>query len=139
MSIKTPDARKFDLAYGFYVIMGGFGIDLPTSIRFPSGQGTLTSRGVMYLAQQGKFLDISPNTISDKSKATITTKGLICIQVTWMVLQCIVRKGAGYPLTLLEIHTMVHVLCALLLYTFWFAVSYECSYLCWEVSQAKLR
>lgn len=107
--------------------MGGFVVDvheMALSMGRTLSKVTITSHGTAYLAQQGHFLDISRETISDKSKANLIGKGLICIQVTWMVIQCIARKGAGYPLTLLEVHTMVHVVCALILYTFWFAVSF---------------
>jgi hypothetical protein len=124
----APHIPKSNLAYGFYVIMGGFVVDIhdiDALERYWSGppQATLTSQGMLVLADGGHFFDISPDAISDKSKATIIGKALICIQVTWMVMQCIARKAASYPLTLLEIHTMVHIVCALLLYTFWFEVS----------------
>lgn len=61
--------------------------------------------------------------IDDRSKANILQKALILIQVSWMALQCIVRKAQGLPITLLEIHTMVHVICALMLYLIWIHVS----------------
>jgi len=113
--------RKFNLTYGFYVIMGGFVVDY--HIGHESYRVTITSNAVTYLAEQGHFLDISPETISDKSKANLIGKALICVQVTWMMTQCIARKLAGYPLSLLEVHTMVHVVCALMLYVFWYSVS----------------
>jgi len=37
-----------------------------------------------------------------------------------MVLKVVARKIKGLPLTLLEIHTLVHVFCALVMYCFWF-------------------
>lgn len=76
------------------------------------------------MARHGHFLEITPETISDKSKVNAVGKGLVCIQVTWMVIQCIARKSAGYPLSLLELHTMVHVVCALIIYILWMRVSY---------------
>ena len=36
-----------------------------------------------------------------------------------MIVQCIARKVNGYTLSLLGIHTMVHVLCALIIYFLW--------------------
>ena len=102
--------------------MGGFVYDVG-NLRDDLSFVTITPRGVIALARQGQFVDISPEDISDKSKADIFTKSLICIQVSWMVIQCIARKAAGYRLTLLEIHTMVHVVCALTLYVFWWKVS----------------
>lgn len=130
MPASVTEIKTFSLAYGFYVVMGGFVVDIhdvDNLERHWSGptQATLTSHGIAVLAFEGHYFDVSPDTISDKSKATIIGKSLVCVQVTWMVMQCIARKVAGYPLTLLEIHTMVHVVCALLLYTFWFEVGYR--------------
>lgn len=113
----------FDLRYGFYATMGGFTVDVE-KLHNKLSRVTLTPKGVISLAKQGFFLDVSPETISDKSKANIITKALICIQVLWMVIQCLARKAAGYPLALLEIHTMVHVFCALMLYILWWEVRF---------------
>lgn len=112
----SKNTKPFDLCYGFYVTMGGFLVDVD-KLHNKLSRVTLTSRGVIALAKRNRFLDISPKTVSDKSKANIITKALICIQVFWMVVQCISRKAFGYPLTLFEIHTMVHVVCALTLYS----------------------
>jgi hypothetical protein len=49
-------------------------------------------------------------------------KIIVVGQVLWMVLQCIARTAYHLPLSLLEIHTMFHVACALLLYICWFKV-----------------
>ncbi len=46
-------------------------------------------------------------------------KALVVVQVLWLVGQAIERKVAGFPLTLLEIHTMVHVACAVIMYGLW--------------------
>ena len=102
--------------------MGGFVYDVE-NLRDDLSFLTITPRGIIALARQGHFVDISTGDITDKCKADIFTKSLICIQVSWIVIQCIARKAAGYPLTLLEIHTMVHVVCALVLYVLWWKVS----------------
>jgi len=57
--------------------------------------------------------------IQEKSKADLLAKGLVCFQVLWVAGQAIGRKLAGYPMTLLEIHTLVHVVCALIMYGLW--------------------
>lgn len=102
--------------------MGGFVYDVENLTNSFSLM-TLTPRGIIALARQGQFVDISTQDITDKSKADFFTKSLVCVQVSWMVIQCIARKAAGYPLTLLEIHTMVHVVCALTIYMLWWKVS----------------
>ena len=86
---------------------------------------TLTPDAVLSFARRGTFFDISSEEVADRSKADLIAKGLICLQVIWFLIQCVARKAAGYPLVLLEVHTMVHVVCALLMYALWLEVSLE--------------
>jgi len=83
----------------------------------------LTAAGVLQLARDGHFLRIPRSKIDDKSKADVIQKILVMTQVTWMATQCIARKIYGLPLTLLEVHTMVHVVCAVVLFALWISVS----------------
>lgn len=100
--------------------MGGLVIQDP---RLPFKYTVLGPQFVILLAQSGKFVRIPKWKISDKSRANVFQKVLVVTQVSWMVMQCIVRKAYGLPLSLLEIHTMVHVVCAFILLGFWFRVS----------------
>lgn len=84
---------------------------------------TLTAEMVEAFAKRGQFIKIDELEITDKSKADILTKVLVCLQVTWMLVECVARKIAGYPLTVLEVHTFVHVFCALVMYGLWINVS----------------
>ena len=114
--------EDFDLYYGYWVVMGGFVVDV-SDIHDTETRVPLNPKGVEFLAKAGHFFEMSKNRIADRSKTNVLAQSLVCIQVTWMLVQCIARKSAGYLLTLLEIHTMVHVVCALLIYTFWWRVS----------------
>jgi hypothetical protein len=87
-----------------------------------SGRLRLTPEGVLQLAEDGHFLEIPRSKIDDKSKADTISKILVMTQVAWMAMQCITRKAYGLPLTLLEVHTMVHVVCAVLLFVLWIDV-----------------
>jgi membrane protein implicated in regulation of membrane protease activity len=80
---------------------------------------------MLLLASQGHFFHPTRHTIDDKSKANILAKILICVQVLWMVGQVLERKVAEYPITLLEIHTIVHVICALTMYILWMRKPYD--------------
>ncbi|KAI9767689.1 MAG: hypothetical protein M1840_005561 [Geoglossum simile] len=111
-----------NIVQAFYVVMGGITLDIP------GGRRTLTPRGLLLLAREGHFIDIPEDTIRDKSKADILAKGLVCCQVTWVVIQCIARKAHGLPVTLLEVHTMVHVVCALSMYALWFRKPLDVKY-----------
>ena len=81
---------------------------------------TLTPSGLLFLAKRGHFIEVSDGDIRDKSKADIFAKGLVILQVSWIALQTISRKAAGYPLSPLEIHTLIHAACASIMYVLWF-------------------
>ena len=83
---------------------------------------TLSADGILHLAELGHFVTISEQDIQDKSKANVLQKILVVTQVGWMAVQCAVRIACGLPICLLEIHTLVHVGCAIGLYAFWFKV-----------------
>jgi hypothetical protein len=99
--------------------MGGFAVDtheLDNVIE----RLTITPSGVFFLLRNGLHCPISTEDIEDKSKADAFTKLLVCVQVLWLLGEVIERKVAGLPLSILELHTLVHVLCALLMYCLWF-------------------
>ncbi|KAK0735362.1 hypothetical protein B0T21DRAFT_367587, partial [Apiosordaria backusii] len=127
---KAADGYQFDLPYGFYVgVMGGLEVaveDIEPKHSDKAAPGTphsgrlrLTSSGVLQLAKQGHFIFLPEGRISDKSKADIVQKTVVMGQVLWMALQCTVRGVFGLPLTLLEVHTMVHVVCSLVIFVLW--------------------
>ena len=103
--------------------LGGFVVDV-SGLHDTLSRVTINTLGVEFLAKVGHHLQMSENQIADRSKTNVVAKSLMCIQVLWMLVQCIARKSAGYPLTLLEIHTMVHVVCTLCVYSFWWKVSF---------------
>lgn len=65
------------------------------------------------------FPDISENEIRDKSKASALAKTLVCIQAGWFCVQCIARLSQGLAISLLELNTFAHAICALLVYLLW--------------------
>lgn len=109
----------------FFTNMGGFVIETepkhPEQREFLRGSPTLTlsSKGVLFLAQHGLLPDVRRGFIDDKSKADFLGKSLAILQALWIVIQCIGRLVARLPLTLLEIITLGHVFCALVMYSFW--------------------
>lgn len=64
-------------------------------------------------------LNISKEDLQDKSKASGLAKALVCLQASWFCVQCLVRVGQALPVTLLEINTFAHSICALLVYSLW--------------------
>ena len=113
---------QVSLSYGFFAVMGGFEADV-SKFCDTADQITLDIDLITTLARNGQYLPVRTAEIQDKSKANALGKGLVCLQIAWMLVQCSARKVGGYPLTLLEIHTFVHVVCAVALYAFWLKVS----------------
>jgi hypothetical protein len=111
------------MTYAHYATMGGFCVEIE-QFHNALTQGTLTTNGLLFLADQRYFFELSTETIADKSKANLLAKSLVCLQVLWVAGQTIERKVAGYPISILEIHTLVHVFCALIMYTLWFQKPY---------------
>lgn len=107
------------MVYGHFAVMGGFVVDV-SHLHNSLSRVTISPKGVAFLASHGHFLSIPESTIRDKSKADILAKVLVCVQVAWMLVQTIGRKVVGYPITLLEVHTLVHVACAIAMYGLWF-------------------
>ena len=99
--------------------MGGLAVDV-SDIDDRLHSLPLTPAGLKLLAERGHSLEVSDGDIRDKSKADIFAKCLVILQVTWIALQTISRKATGYPLSPLEIHTVVHAACASVMYILWF-------------------
>ncbi|RPA82784.1 hypothetical protein BJ508DRAFT_413949 [Ascobolus immersus RN42] len=89
---------------------------------------TIRGRGFFQLLANGAFDELCirrriaekyANEIVDKCKADSVSKALVCVQVTWMVLNVLARKMTGLPITLLETHVVIQVGIAVLTYAFW--------------------
>ena len=98
--------------------MGGFVVDV-SDMHNTYAEMVLTPEAIIELASRGHFFDISRNSIKDRSKANLLAKGLVECQISWLVIQSVARSFVGLPLSLLEVHTMVHVACAVCLYALW--------------------
>jgi hypothetical protein len=122
--VDSNSTKKFGITYCFYAVMGGFMVDV-SDIHDSHSLLTLQPLGIVELAKNGHFFELSETSIKDKSKADILAKLLVCVQVVWMVIQCIGRKAQGLPISLLEIHVLVHVACALCMYALWIKVGQD--------------
>ena len=118
-------AEKWTLSLGFFGVMGGFEAEHPELVspdNYVHGNVfTLTPQGVLLLFELGLLPGVKTlkRCIADKNKADSLAKGLICFQAVWMLLQTITRKASGLPVTLLELNTIAHVVCAVVLYILW--------------------
>jgi hypothetical protein len=116
-----PNA-PWTLSQAFFALSGGYTIP-SSSPSLPNA--TLTTTGILFLLHLNLLPNVSPSAISDKSKADGFAKGLVCIQAGWFVVQMIARAAAKLPITTLEIHVLVHVVCAFVIYAIWFQKAYD--------------
>jgi hypothetical protein len=121
--------------HSFFANMGGYAIDcsdlddehryLPAARKGDQVRTreriTLSGDAVHFFAEHlpQSLPDISLATITDKSKASALAKTLVCIQATWFCIQCIYRLSTDLPISLLELNTFGHSICALLIYLLW--------------------
>lgn len=81
---------------------------------------TITPHGVLRLAKEGLFpAAYKSQTVKDKSKANALAKFLVCFQAIWMIIQVCGRYATRLPVTLLELYTVLHTICAVVMYVVW--------------------
>jgi hypothetical protein len=121
-NLSAATTKKFSMTYCFYAVMGGFVVDV-SDIHDELSLATLQPSSIMRLAKKGHFIKKYARKQSrTRAKPDILAKSLVCLQVSWMVIQCIGRRAVGLPISLLEIHVLFHAACALCLYALWINV-----------------
>jgi hypothetical protein len=122
---KTSDniAPTWTMSQAFFALSGGFAIPSSTFSLYP--RLTLTAPGLLYLARLGLLPPSTAEEVSDKSKADLFAKVLVCLQAGWFLVQCIARVAQKLPITLLEVHVLAHVLCAFAMYGLWIDKPYD--------------
>ena len=118
--------QAWTLCHAFFAIMGGLEVAfeerydwiLEKSVKGEKRR-TLTEFGWISLAKLELLPFINAETIKARSKADQLAKLLVCFQAVWMVIQVVARKAEGLPVTLLELNTLAHVSCAVVLYVLW--------------------
>ncbi|KAL8675470.1 MAG: hypothetical protein Q9168_000171 [Polycauliona sp. 1 TL-2023] len=121
-SLENPWSRL----HSFYANMGGFVFDLDDpylgnakSFTNRASRLTLTPRGVALLAACGYLPKISTEDILDKNKSDNLSKVLSVLQALWMLTQIITRLYSKLHITLLEVNTLAHIICAIIIYVLW--------------------
>lgn len=104
--------------------MGGFVFDLEdlgqdNIFTTKHSRLTVTPRGMALLARCGFLPKISKEDILDKNKSDSLSKLISVLQALWMLAQIIGRLIVGLPVTLLEVNTLAHILCAIIIYILW--------------------
>ena len=115
-TMREMGYSEWTLRHSFYANMGGFVLQARESTPFP-----IHGLHLSYLLEKG-YLDLPEITleeISDKSKANLLAKALVCLQTGWFVVQCFARLAGGLPLTTLELITISYVWCTWAIYAQW--------------------
>ncbi|KAF7869980.1 hypothetical protein EAF04_004764 [Stromatinia cepivora] len=115
---KASGKPNFDMVYAHYTMMGGFAVDV-SDLHNVLKTVTFTPDGILFLASIGLAPHLDKQEIEDKSKSDLLGKVLASLRGMWSIGQAIERKCSGYPTTMLEVHTTVHVVYALALYILW--------------------
>ena len=71
------------------------------------------------MARYRIFFPLTDKTIQDKSKADTLAKIIIGVQVVYIVALVAARQLEGLPITLLELHVFVHIICATTMFLLW--------------------
>ena len=123
---SAPNKLHWTTEDAFFAVIGGYAVRSDTF--WPSWDSetlTFTHIGIIELARLGLLTKADPETVSDKSKADVITKVIVCIQASWYLFQCIARAIQGLSVTLLEVHVLAHVACTFVMYYFWFYKPYN--------------
>ena len=127
VSVGTKDdPPEWTVVHGYYATMGGFVVELDseaasTILNTPLDHKrlTITPQGLQLLGECGLIPSIETREILDKNKSDGLTKAIVILQAGWMVVQSISRLAYNLPITLLEVNTLGHVICAMFIYTLW--------------------
>ena len=80
---------------------------------------TLEEMELLYSRGTIDFPDITKRQIEDKSKGDGLSKGLVVLQTSWFVIQCVARAIAGMVITELELVTLSFAILNGVLYFLW--------------------
>jgi hypothetical protein len=124
----SSNSQTFDISHGFLIVMGGLVVDMsrdPDRV-WPTwcDSLTVTPACVEQCFGRGLFDDVdlsflSKESIAGRSKSDYFTKLITSVQALWFCAQFFVRLGESLPVSLLELNTFAHSICALTTYCLW--------------------
>jgi len=112
--------------HSYFLIMGGF-----TLYEHGDPLRILEVDDLERLSSSGKveWPTITEKEIKDKSKGDYLSKGIVVVQTTWFIIQCIVRGANGLAVTELEVATLAFAALTGIIYYLWWnkPLDVECS------------
>lgn len=124
---RAPEGFEGQLGMSgaFFVVMGGF---LARTAENSDGRdkselhtAILTPAGFLWYLERGNIdpTSFDKSAITDKGKASNIAKLLACSQALWLTVQSLARFSSKMPITLLEIHVLIQVVCTSFIYWWW--------------------
>lgn len=95
MQINSGIEYGWTMTHGFFAVMGGFMLFEHNKDPEPR---TLDPFKLKEYLQRGEIF-ITEKEIQDRSNGDILSKGLVVVQTTWFILQCIARASEHLPIT----------------------------------------
>lgn len=109
---------QISILYCHFVNMGGLVVDV-ASIHNTIKKVVITPNCLVSLTKLGHFIHVSDQQIRDLDRWDTLGKSIAIMQAFWIIVQCIGRRGAGLPISLLELNTCVNVGFAFCLRLLW--------------------
>ncbi|TFK62327.1 hypothetical protein BDN72DRAFT_777191 [Pluteus cervinus] len=120
---KEKPELKWTTTHGHFVQMGGLEtIHLDGHREVINPEKLDCDFGAEYL-KNGRIdtneLQFPKNQVEDRSKGDFLSKGLVALQTSWFVLECISRFQQHLPITELEVVTLAFAVLNIITYAFW--------------------
>jgi len=126
------DRSGLGMDVAFFVGMGGFVLEpepegdalisTGSGAPSPTDKKVLTPAGFLKCFSQGEINEKTfKSEIEDKTKANNIVKLFSGLQTVWLVVSCCARWWDHLPLTLLEIHVLIQVVCTIFTFCFWWS------------------
>ena len=116
-AMRANGYERWSLRHAFYANMGGVMLHLRDHDPFPINA---TQLGHLVSEKIIEYPTLTGKEIWDKSKSDKFAKGLACLQIGWLSLQCVGRVIQHLPISLLEIATAGFAIPSLATFLLWF-------------------
>ena len=108
---------NWGLAHGYFVAMGGI------KFKYDDNEAVFPTLVEIIKLAEGNMMLPTASFLNTKiqalQKSDKLAKALVCLQVSWLIVQAIARRIEKLPVTLLELNTIAQVWVTLVIYGLW--------------------